>query len=324
MLEIRGLSVCFPLLSRKVQAVADVDLTLDHGEILGLVGESGCGKSVASSACLGLVTVPGQVQGSICVGSKEIIGRPAKDLERIRGEQIAMIFQNPMAALNPFFTVGHQLCDIICRHQGHNRKIARRIATNLFDQVRLPDPDRLLNKYPHQLSGGQLQRVMIAMALSCRPQVLIADEPTTALDVTVQAQILALLADLVTDTGMAVLFITHDLGVVSALCHRVAVMYAGRIVEQGEVRRVFNDPKHPYTEGLLHTVPELGTGRGRLRAIPGTVPDLAACPKGCAFHPRCPRSKDLCTRQIPKVVVSTTAEARAVACHFPLSSGSGK
>lgn len=318
-LELRGLNVQFPLLSRTVRAVADVDLVLSSGEILGLVGESGCGKSVTSAACLGLVPAPGRLSGSIRIGSEEIVGCSETALDGLRGKRIAMIFQNPMAALNPFFTIGRQLTDVIRRHRNPNPGAAWRLAKAALGQVRLPDAERQLEKFPHQLSGGQLQRVMIAMALACRPQILIADEPTTALDVTVQAQILSLLEELVRETDMAVLFITHDLAVVSALCDRVAVMYAGRIVEQGLVTEVFDEPQHPYTRGLLRTVPELGSGRGRLKAIPGNVPDLAANARGCAFHPRCDQASGLCADQIPTLSNPVADSARRVACHHPLN-----
>ena len=315
-LRIRGLSVRFPMISGSVQAVDHLDLDLGRGEILGLVGESGCGKTVTSSACLGLLAPPAEVRGSIRLGEQEIVGCRESLLQQLRGERIAMIFQNPMAALNPYFTIGRQLTDVIRRHRSASARQARAEAANALHEVRLPDPRLQLDKYPHQLSGGQLQRVMIAMALSCKPRVLIADEPTTALDVTVQAQILVLLEELVAANDMSVLFITHDLGLVSALCHSVAVMYAGRLVEAGPVAEVFSAPAHPYTKGLLGTVPELGSGKTRLQPIPGNVPSLSAVPGGCSFHPRCRFSDPCCEREVPALVAN--GPHRHLACHHPL------
>jgi peptide/nickel transport system ATP-binding protein len=315
-LEIQGLEVTFPALGRNTQAVRGVDLALHKGEVLGLVGESGSGKSISSLACLGLVPTPGIVSGSVKVSGQEIIGQSEPVLTKLRGGSIAMIFQNPMASLNPFFTIGNQLLGPIQNHRSMNKDEAKREALSSLEKVRLPDPDLVLGKYPHQLSGGQLQRVMIALALACKPTVLIADEPTTALDVTVQAQILLLLRDLLKTEDMSVLFITHDLGVVATLCDRVAVMYAGKIVETADADTIFSRPSHPYTHQLLATVPRLGRQRDSLPAIEGQVPDMSAPPAGCAFHPRCRDSSEVCHTTTPDFVKSQ--QGGFVACHHPV------
>jgi peptide/nickel transport system ATP-binding protein len=300
-LIIRGLRVRFPALGYAIQAVRGCDLALGEGELLGLVGESGCGKSVTALACLGLVPPPGEVTGSIEVHGREVVGRTDAELADVRGGVVAMIFQNPSTALNPFFTVGRQLADAVARHRHLDRRAAHAAAVEALDAVKLPDPVLQLEKYPHQMSGGQLQRVMIAMAIACRPRVLIADEPTTALDVTVQAQIIVLLRDLARTRGLSVLFITHDLGVVAALCDRVAVMYAGLVVEEAPVHSLYAAPAHPYTLKLLETVPRLGREDTELEAIRGQVPNLASPPPGCAFHPRCDRATEVCALQVPGV-----------------------
>ncbi len=313
-LEIQGLSVSFPGLIRTVQAVRGVDLVVPKGQLLGLVGESGCGKSITAMACLGLVPSPGHVTGSVRIGGYEVVGRSEADLAKVRGAGAAMIFQNPLKALNPFFTVGRQMADAVARHRRLNRKRSRRILAESLRSVGLPDPEFALDKYPHQLSGGQIQRVMIALALACEPKLLIADEPTTALDVTVQAQIIRLLRELAEVQGLTILFITHDLGVVASLCDRVAVMYAGEIVEAGPVETVFRAPGHPYTEKLMATVPVLGRGKAALQFIPGQVPDLTMLPAGCAFHERCEKATELCRKATP--VFRPLGPSHQVACHF--------
>ncbi len=316
-LEVRDLSVTFPRLGLPVQAVRHCHLSLGQGEVLGLVGESGSGKSMASLACLGLVPAPGQVQGQIFIEGQNIVGQSEQVFSRIRGRRIGMIFQNPSTALNPFFTVGHQVSDVIRLHREADKQQARRLAMASFAQVRLPDPEQQFEKYPHQLSGGQLQRVVIAMALACQPKVLIADEPTTALDVTIQAQILVLLRELVATVGLSILFITHDLGVVATLCDRVAVMYAGTVVEEGEVETLFAAPSHPYTQKLMETVPMLGRGRGVLPFIAGQVPDMSYPPSGCAFHPRCDVATALCQSEPPPVRWVT--EGHRAVCHHAVA-----
>ncbi len=318
-LNIQGLSIEFPGLMRNVQAVRGVDLTLNRGELVGLVGESGSGKSMTASACLGLVPSPGVVSGSVKVSGREVIGRTEKELAHLRGGEAAMIFQNPMKALNPFFTVGRQMRDVIRCHRPLNNGAAIQAAVEGLRAVHMPDPEFAIDKYPHQMSGGQIQRVMIALALACEPKLLIADEPTTALDVTIQAQILALLRELASERGLTILFITHDLGVVATLCQRVAVMYAGRIVETADVETLYSDPRHPYTQKLLATVPRLGKPLDALPAILGQVPDMANPPSGCAFHPRCEAASDICRSQDPDI--RSPRKGSTVACHHALGDG---
>lgn len=320
LLEIRNLRIEFPGLERTVKAVRGADLDLAKGEVMGLVGESGSGKSMTALACLGLVPPPGRVTGSVRLGGREVVGASEAENEQLRGGVAAMIFQNPGKALNPFFTLGRQLTDAIARVRRISRAEAETAALAALREVRIADPAVALHKYPHQVSGGQLQRVMIAMALACEPQLVIADEPTTALDVTIQAQVIVLLRDLAREHGLTVLFITHDLGVVGSLCDRLAVMYAGRVVESGPVDALFARPAHPYTASLLRAVPMLGRGRGVLTQIPGTVPNMAAPPLGCAFHPRCPAAQPRCAVDDP--VPQARPDARTVACHYPLGASS--
>ncbi|WP_037380056.1 ABC transporter ATP-binding protein [Sinorhizobium americanum] len=312
-LQISGLSVNFPGLLRTTSILRGIDLSVAAGEVLGLVGESGCGKSMAANACLGMVAHPGRITGSIKVEGKEIVGRTEAQLRPSRGGQVAMIFQNPLRSMNPFFTLGRQMTDIIRCHRSVSQSEAQSIAMSELRAVRLPDPELALEKYPHQLSGGQIQRALIALALSCRPRLLIADEPTTALDVTVQAQIVSLIRRLADEKGLAVLFITHDLGIVSQLCDRVAVMYAGRIVETGTVEDVIDRPCHPYTTKLLGTVPAVGRKTSELLSIPGTVPNPAQLPPGCAFCDRCDQSTDICADTQPPTCIM--GQAHAVVCH---------
>jgi len=317
LLEIRDLRIEFPSLERTVKAVRGASLEVAKGEVMGLVGESGSGKSMTALACLGLVPPPGRVTGSVRLDGHEVVGASEAENERLRGAVAAMIFQNPGKALNPFFTLGRQLTDAIARVRVIPRVEAEQAALAALTEVRIGDPKVALHKYPHQVSGGQLQRVMIAMALACRPQLVIADEPTTALDVTIQAQVIVLLRDLAREHGLTVLFITHDLGVVGSLCDRLAVMYAGRVVESGPVDALFASPAHPYTASLLRAVPMLGRGRSVLTQIPGTVPNMAAPPPGCAFHPRCPAAGPRCAAEDP--VAKEVAGLRSVACHYPLA-----
>ncbi|MEZ5924195.1 MAG: ABC transporter ATP-binding protein [Hyphomicrobiaceae bacterium] len=315
-LDIADLTVTFPGLERTVQAVRGVDISVDRGEVMGLVGESGSGKSMTALAILGLVPPPGRVSGSIRLAGEEIVGAPEAVNERRRGKKAAMIFQNPGKALNPFFTIGRQLVDAIANVRRIDRSAAERAALEALNAVRVADPKLALQKYPHQVSGGQLQRAMIAMALACEPELLIADEPTTALDVTIQAQVIVLLRDLARERGLTVLFITHDLGVVGSLCDRLAVMYAGRIVEQGTTDQLFGAPAHPYTANLLKAVPMLGRGRVALTQIPGTVPNMSNPPPGCAFHPRCPAATPMCAESMP--TSKADSKGHAVACHHPI------
>ena len=312
-LEISGLRVMYPGLVQNTEVLRGIDLAISKGDVLGLVGESGCGKSMTAMACLGLVPPPGEVTGSVTVDGQEVVGRTDAELADLRGGTAAMIFQNPMRSLNPFFTVGRQMIEIIRCHRSFGYADARRAAVEELKSVHIPDPEVTLGKYPHQLSGGQIQRIMIALALACRPKLLIADEPTTALDVTVQAQIVSLLRELAENAGLTVLFITHDLGVVSLLCNRVAVMYAGQIVEIGTVEEVIDQPRHPYTRKLMNTVPTVGHGSRELDSIPGQVPNPAFLPAGCAFHDRCDFGTDLCSASAPEL--SALSRSHTVACH---------
>ncbi len=312
-LQIRDLRVEFPGLVRSVKALRGVDLDIQRGEVVGLVGESGSGKSITAMACLGLVPPPGQVSGSIQADGYEIIGRKDSELADLRGGSVAMIFQNPMRALNPFFTVGQQMVEVIRCHRAFSRNEAIDAARDGLQAVQMPDPGIALGKYPHQMSGGQIQRVMIALGLACQPRLLIADECTTALDVTVQAQIIVLLRELAVSRDLAVLFITHDLGVVASVCDQVAVMYAGEIVENGSVKDVFAGPLHPYTHKLMSTVPTLGRAEGELESIRGQVPDLAFPPPGCAFHDRCDLADSNCEITAPDMFAHRPQHSAA--CH---------
>ena len=314
-LKIKGVKTHFFTYNGVVRAVDGVDLTLNRNEVVGIVGETGCGKSVTVRSTMGLVPDPGHiVAGQVLLDGENLLKKDDAELRRIRGSRMSMIFQNPLSSLNPVFTIGNQVGHVISIHQAMNKKEAIDRAAEVFDLVRLPDPERLLKKYPHELSGGMLQRVMIAMALSCRPEVLIADEPTTALDVTIQAQILSLMLRLKEETGTSIIMITHDLGVVAETCDRVAVMYAGLIVEQGPGQAIFNQPLHPYTEGLLSSLPGQQRDGDELRTIEGLVPDLIHPPSGCRFHPRCPIAQEICQREVPELL--DKSDSRVVSCHF--------
>lgn len=313
-LEINHLQVRFDTEDGVVKALEDVNLELYSGEILGLVGETGCGKSVTSQSVLRLLPTPPTriTNGSILFHGKNLLEMPEEKMNDIRGGKIAMIFQEPMTSLNPVFTIGEQLEDVIALHRKVDRKEANAIAVKSLVDVGLDAAEVILSKYPHELSGGQRQRVMIAMALSCQPEVLIADEPTTALDVSIQAQILSIIKHLKQDHGMAVLLVTHNLGVVAQVCDRVAVMYAGYVVEKGDKFYVLKTPLHPYTRGLLESIPRSRKVR-ELRSIPGSVPNLINPPEGCRFHPRCPFSTGVCDREAP--VLEEAAPGHFVACH---------
>ena len=316
-LEIDQLSVAFDTEGGVVTVVDRVSFDLEAGETLGVVGESGCGKSVTALAIMGLLPKPaGRIQGGdIRFKGDSLPDLPPERMRDIRGNRIAMIFQEPMTALNPVHRVGRQLAETYALHQGElAADVVNRRCLGLLEQVGIPAPEQRLTEYPHQLSGGMRQRVMIAMALASKPDILIADEPTTALDVTIQAQILELLRELQRETGMAIIFITHDLGVIAELCSRVVVMYAGRMAEQAPIEPLFARPVHPYTRGLLASIPRLEDHpKTMLTTIPGVVPSVEDLPSGCRFANRCPYVKDLCNRDAPELVVASPGHR--VACH---------
>jgi len=300
-LEVRGFSVKFSRRADVPNLVDNVTFSVGRGETLCIVGESGCGKSVTSLALMGLLPSPPAniVGGTAMFDGKDLFTESERALADVRGNSMSMIFQEPMTSLNPAFTVGHQIAECVRRHRGLNRAQAREEALAMLTLVRIPAPEKRLDAYPHELSGGMRQRVMIAMALANRPKLLIADEPTTALDVTIQAQVLALVRKLQTETGTAMLLITHDLGVVAEVADHVAVMYAGRIVEYGSVDAIFNDPQHPYTIGLMGAIPSVGKREGALATIRGSVPSPENMPQGCRFAPRCPFVEQRCIDQAP-------------------------
>ncbi len=315
-LDVDGLTVAFDTRHGPLTAVDGISYRIERGRTLGVVGESGCGKSVAALAVMGLIDPPGRVSAkSIRLHGSDIGGLAEPVLRALRGNDMAMIFQEPMTALNPVMTVGNQIAEVVSLHTDNGRREAWRRALDLLDQVGIPLPMRRAHEYPHQLSGGMRQRVMIAMALACEPTLLIADEPTTALDVTVQAQILELMLELQEKVGMAIQFISHDLGVISEIADDVMVMYAGNIVEFAPADEIFGTPRHPYTKGLLNTLPRIGARHDRLPAIRGTVPDLANLPSGCAFRDRCPNVTSTCAARKPKLEEATPGHR--IACHAP-------
>ncbi len=306
LLEVKGLKTYFYTEDGVVRAVDGVSFEVYPGEVLGLVGESGCGKSVTSLSIMRLISKPGRVdEGEILLDGEDLLKIPEEEMIKVRGNRISMIFQQPQTALNPVFKVGDQLAEVLSVHQDMGKKAGWDRAVALLKMVGVPDPERRAEAYPHELSGGMAQRVMIAMALACVPELLIADEPTTALDVTIQAQILDLMRDMRKEMGTSVILITHDLGVVAEMAERVAVMYAGQIVEQTDVNRLFDEPMHPYTQGLIGSIPVLGEIKDKLDVIPGSVPNLVNLPPGCRFAPRCQaRFKHglaICTEREPEL-----------------------
>ena len=318
LLSVRDLRVTFTRQGEKpFTAVDGLSFDVRPGQTVGLVGESGCGKSVTSLAIMGLLPKRGNtVEGEASFEGTNLLALDAKAMRERRGRDIAMIFQDPLSSLNPVVPVGLQVTEVLERHRSMSRKAARPLARDLLQRVGIPDPDQRLKDYPHQMSGGMRQRALIAMALACAPRLLIADEPTTALDVTIQAQILALLKELVQETGTALVMITHDLGVVAGLCDEVNVLYAGRIVERGLRHDLFAAPRHPYTNGLLGSIPRLDAPRGeRLTPIPGSVSDNLPWTHACAFAPRCPNSLELCLQVTPALEGS---DGRALRCHNPV------
>ncbi len=313
-LEIKDLQVRFDTEDGVVKAVEDVNLDLFSGEMLGVVGETGCGKSVTLQSVLRLLPTPPTriTRGQILFHGENLLDVSEERMNEIRGGKIAMIFQEPMTSLNPVFTIGEQMRDVIEQHRRVGKRKANSIAIRALIEVGLEDAEVVLSKYPHELSGGQRQRVMIAMALSCQPEILIADEPTTALDVSIQAQILAIIKHLRQTHNMSVLLVTHNLGVVAQTCDRVAVMYAGYVVEKGEKFGVLKAPLHPYTRGLLESIPRSRKVR-ELRSIPGSVPNLIDPPEGCRFHPRCSFATEVCKREVP--ILEEAKPGHFVACH---------
>ncbi|NLK08465.1 MAG: ABC transporter ATP-binding protein [Firmicutes bacterium] len=304
LLEVKGLKTYFYTDDGVIPAVDGVDFTLNRGETIGIVGESGCGKSVTSLSIMGLIPdPPGKiVDGEILFEGADLLNKSEAEMRRIRGNEISMIFQEPMTSLNPVFTIGNQIMETIMLHQHLNKTEARKQAIRMLQLVGIPSPEARIDEYPHQLSGGMRQRVMIAMALSCNPTLLIADEPTTALDVTIQAQILDLMRELRDEFGTSIMLITHDLGVVAELAEQVVVMYAGKIVERADVKSLFVDPLHPYTLGLMGSIPKLTEEQERLQVIEGVVPNPAFMPEGCRFHPRCQEARDICRQEEPPLL----------------------
>ena len=316
-LLVKNLKVAFSTAEKDLIAVHGISYQLNSGETLALVGESGCGKTVSALSILRLIPEPpGKIlSGEIIFNNKDFLKLTAKELQERRGRDIAMIFQDPMTSMNPVLTIGEQIIETLLRHTLLSRNEARKKSFDLLKQVDIPSPEQKLDQYPHQLSGGMRQRAMIAMALSCSPRVLIADEPTTALDVLIQAQILELLKQVKQNTQMSILLITHDLGVVAEIAERVMVMYAGEIVESGPVRELFRSPLHPYTIGLMKAIPTLDSTKqkiSKLNEIPGTVPSLSQIPSGCPFHPRCPSAETRCRTDKPNL--KETAHEHAVSC----------
>ena len=314
-LEVRDLHTSFLTSNGEVQAVRGVSFDVEKGKTLGIVGESGSGKSVTSLSILQLLGVTGKVTaGSIRLGGEELTTKSRKEMRAIRGERIAMIFQDPMTSLNPLIPLGDQVGEMLWEHHRKMSKEERREKVlELFRMVRIPEPEKRMKSYPHEFSGGMRQRVMIAMALACRPDLLIADEPTTALDVSIQDQILKLMRSLQKEMGMSIMFITHDLGVVAELCDRVAVMYGGLIMEEADIIDIFQRPMHPYTLGLMASIPDMNQDKGKLlQPIPGSPPDMIHPPKGCPFAPRCPYAMRICTEEMPPCVA--TGETRRSMC----------
>lgn len=314
-LEVNNLEVQFKVDKSKLTAVKDVSFFIEEDEILGLVGESGSGKSVTSLSILRLLPENGEIaNGTINYNGRDLAKISISEIRKIRGSDISMIFQDPMSSLNPVMRIGDQLIEATKLHRGFNNQQAKEHAIEMIKKVGIPVPEDIIKRFPHQLSGGMSQRVMIAMAISCNSKILIADEPTTALDVTIQAQVMELIEQLKEEEKMGVLLITHDLGVVAEMCDRVMVMYCGRIVEVASVNDLFDEPKHPYTKGLIQSVPKLGTNQNTLSFIKGRVPDLSNLPIGCKFAPRCDKAIDICFKSEPELI--SINNNRQVRCHL--------
>ncbi|EMB3083096.1 dipeptide ABC transporter ATP-binding protein [Providencia rettgeri] len=316
LLNVEQLSVHFGDGKAPFRAVDRISYSVDKGQVVGIVGESGSGKSVSSLAIMGLIDYPGKVMAeSLEFDGRDLLSMPEKERRQIIGADVAMIFQDPMTSLNPCFTVGYQIMEALKVHQGGSKSTRKQRAVDLLDMVGIPDPQSRLDVYPHQLSGGMSQRVMIAMAIACRPKLLIADEPTTALDVTIQAQIIELLLELQQQENMALVLITHDLALVAEAAHHIIVMYAGQVVESAKASDIFKHPRHPYTQALLRALPEFATNKSRLASLPGVVPGKYDRPVGCLLNPRCPYATDKCRQEEPML---QTVGDRKVKCHMPL------
>lgn len=320
-LSVEDLSVTFELHESEVRAVNNISFNLDAGETLAVVGESGSGKSQAFLSIMGLLAKNGRTGGKAMLGDVNLVGMDKTKLDRIRGKDIAMIFQDPMTSLNPSLRVKTQLSEVLVKHRGFDKKKAEHTAIEMLERVGIPEPVKRANAYPHEMSGGMRQRVMIAMALLCQPKILIADEPTTALDVTVQAQMLDLFKTLTDDFGTSLVIITHDLGVVAGVADRMMVMYGGRAVEKGTVDDLFYDPRHPYTLGLLHSTPHIAKRAARLDPIQGLPPSLEHLPKGCSFNPRCAFCFDRCLEERPPLVPTETGREKACFYEGPMTYG---
>lgn len=324
LLEIENLKVSIETMRGTLSALDNINLSIEKGETLGIVGESGCGKSLTSLAIMGLLPDVATIKADkMNFKDKNLLALSDREQRKLRGSEISMIFQDPMTSLNPSFKIGYQLLEVLKIHQGGSKSERIKKSIELLDRVGIPDPESQMNAFPHQLSGGMCQRVMIAAAIACQPDLLIADEPTTALDVTIQAQILDLLQDLQDEKGMAIILITHDIGVVAKMADRIAVMYAGQMVESGEIQEVLQKPTHPYTEKLLACLPSMHKEeqhKTHLPSIPGLVPDLVNRPKGCQLHPRCQYKKALCQEILPE---NLWQENRLIKCHYPIPTSRG-
>lgn len=311
-LEVKNLKTQFKINHGLVNAVDGVDFDIDKGEVVAIVGESGSGKSVTSLSIMGLIpSPPGKIiDGEILFKGENLLNKSKKEMQSIRGNKISMIFQEPMTSLNPVYTIGKQISEALIKHKNFNKKDAEKECIKMLDLVGIPSPDKRINDYPHQMSGGMRQRVMIAMALCCGPELLIADEPTTALDVTIQAQILDLMTKLKDKFNTSIMLITHDLGVVAEVADRVVVMYCGKVVERGSVYELFENPLHPYTVGLLNSIPKIDEKKDKLFMIPGMVPNPLEMPKGCSFSDRCERCMDICTKSMPPLIEYDNRQVR--------------
>jgi oligopeptide transport system ATP-binding protein len=315
LLDVTDLSIGFHMPGRDIHVVSKVNFSLDEGKTLAIVGESGSGKTQTAFSLIGLLAKNGFASGSVTFEGQELLGIPEAELNKVRAEKIAMIFQDPMTSLNPYLRVGDQLVEVLVLHKAMSKREAQAEAVRMLDAVKLPDARNIFSRFPHECSGGMRQRIMIAMALLCRPKLLIADEPTTALDVTVQAQMLELFKSLTAEFGTALIIITHDLGVVAGLADRMMVMYAGRLVETGTVDELFYDPRHPYTLGLLNSTPNVEEKSERLNSISGAPPNLERLPRGCAFHPRCAFRFERCFAEVPALLDFGEGD-RKKACHY--------